>query len=165
MSRAATHAPDSRSIAVCIAPRITVSSSNATTIPELKAIAEDAREIQRGRCEARGDDAQVRRQQKSGADCGRGDADRTPCAAHLEKSAPGQPVAKIARAGEIQVPAQPEELGDQHQHRDPAGDPMKCPTGESGGQFIGRKAQQRANHASEHDGGDEPCESAHWERP
>ena len=36
VSKTATHWPDSRSIAECIAPRITVSSISATAMPELK---------------------------------------------------------------------------------------------------------------------------------
>ncbi len=161
VSRAAVHGPDSRSMAVCMAPRITVSSSSATATPEPKPIRKMRAKFARVGAKSGLHDAQVSRQQKRRAHAGGGDADRSPRAAHLEKSAPGQAVAEIARAREIQVPAQPHELRDQHQHGNAAGDAMKCPTREGRGQFIGGIGEQRADHAREQDRADEPCEGAH----
>src|SRR5450432_118077 len=102
------------------------------------------------------------REKKGGTGAGRRNADRSPCKAYLEKFAPGQAVAKIARAGQLQVPAQPYELRDQHQHRDAAGDAVECPTREGRRQFIGWKAKQRADQSCEQNGTDEPCEGAHY---
>src|ERR1700749_3165659 len=103
----------------------------------------------------------MRGQQEYGADAGAGHADGAPKDADLKELAPGKTVAEIAFAGDTQVPADPDQFGDQNQHRGSAGDPMKGPAGEARCQFIGGVGQDGADQSGQKYRPHEPCEGAH----
>ncbi len=77
--------------------------------------------------------------------------DDSPGQTLAEKPAPRQAVSEIALGPESQVPAQPYQLHDEHQHGNAAGDAVKGPTCEGRRQFIRRVGNRGTDYACEQD--------------
>src|SRR6202789_4203385 len=122
---------------------------------------EDVGEARGRGSEFRVPDAQPGREQEGGADAGRRHAHRSPEQGYFDESAPGQAVAEVGLAREMQMPAQPNQLDEEHQHGDAAGDPVERPVGKGGGQLVGGVGDTRADQPGKQYHGQKPGEGAH----